>query len=216
MPVKSGITRLLEKYPHFFKNPFDEFAKFDGGMCDTTPVKRITIFVAVTKPQQGSSVHEDSTTVDNSDRSNQLSNSKFRPGANKPLDITIVSTASVRDLIGLICWQYTNEGREPRLDDDIDRYCLRIAEDNGEVDPDFVSLNPKEPLSTFNFPSLALTEKSDETRAYNNAYSDTSHIYNRPIARNIITTSAKFPSSSGRLAALTRIIFRDAKLENTG
>ena len=37
--------------------------------------------------------------------------------ADRPYPMTVVTqiTAKVQDLIGLICWQYTNEGREPRL-----------------------------------------------------------------------------------------------------
>lgn len=192
-PRKSGLTRLLEKFPSLPKNPFDEFAQFDGGMSETVPVKKIMIFIAI--------------------KHAQLSNSHPQP--NEPLEVVIVSTARVQDLIGLICWQYTNEGREPKLQPDISRYCLRIAEDNGEVDPDFTSLNPKEPLSKFNFPSLALTEKSEERvrLTYNDQYGN-GNIHRLPtIAQNVITSSAKISSASSRFAALTRIIFKDAKLD---
>jgi hypothetical protein len=37
------------------------------------------------------------------------------------------------------------EKKEPKLKSSISHYSLRIAEENGEVDPDFPSLNPKEP-----------------------------------------------------------------------
>lgn len=134
--------------------------------------------------------------------------------SNEPLEVVIVSTAKVQDLIGLICWQYTNEGREPKLNHDINRYCLRIAEDNGEVDPDFTSLNPKEPLSKFNFPSLALTEKTEEklrVATHTDQYANGKLYGNRvpSITRNVITIS----NAGSRLAALTRIIFKDAKLD---
>lgn len=32
-----------------------------------------------------------------------------------PMTVAVVSTAKVHDLVGLICWQYTSEGREPKL-----------------------------------------------------------------------------------------------------
>lgn len=38
-------------------------------------------------------------------------------------------------------------------------YCLHIAEDDGEVDTDFPSLDSKEPVSKFGFTKLALVEK---------------------------------------------------------
>ena len=42
-------------------------------------------------------------------------------------------------------------------------YCLHIAEDNGEVDTDFPSLDSKEPVSKFGFTKLALVEKEMPT-----------------------------------------------------
>ena len=38
-------------------------------------------------------------------------------------------------------------------------YCLHIAEDDGEVDTDFPSLDSREPVSKFGFTKLALVEK---------------------------------------------------------
>lgn len=38
-------------------------------------------------------------------------------------------------------------------------YCLHIAEDDGEVDTDFPSLDNREPVSKFGFSKLALVEK---------------------------------------------------------
>lgn len=43
--------------------------------------------------------------------------------------------------------------------ENVERYCLHIAEDDGEVDMDFPSLDPKEPASKFGFNKLALVEK---------------------------------------------------------
>lgn len=238
-PRKSGLTRLLEKFPSLPKNPFDEFAQFDGGMSETVPVKKIMIFIAI-KQQNNESKPDNSNEISNQQLSTNADSSRdttitrdnsntprspiitanktspTNPKNSGPLEVVIVSTARVQDLIGLICWQYTNEAREPKLFNDINRYCLRIAEDNGEVDPDFTSLNPKEFLSKFNFPSLALTEKTEEKiRSYNEPYANGTIYNHRPpsIAQNVIKSSTKLSRVSSRFAALTRIIFKDAKLD---
>lgn len=207
-PGKSGLTRLLERFPSLPKNPFDEFAQFDGGMSETVPVKKIMIYIAL---------------------ESQTQSNANKPKNDGPLEVVIVSTARVQDLIGLICWQYTNEGREPKLHHDISRYCLRIVEDNGDVDADFTSLNPKEPLLKFNFPSLALTIKTTEpVKTDNNTEIDNDqqtilNSHNQPvfigrvptIASNTITNSSKLSGAGSRLAALTKIIFKDAKLNTS-
>ena len=46
-----------------------------------------------------------------------------------------------------------------------DMYCLHIAEDDGEVDTDFPSLDSKEPVSKFGFTKLALVEKDMPTQS---------------------------------------------------
>lgn len=79
-----------------------------------------------------------------------------------PMEVVTQINARVDDLIGLICWQYTNEGKEPRLKPNVSHYSLRIAEENGEVDPDFPSLNSKELVAKFGFPVLALVEKDEQ------------------------------------------------------
>jgi len=78
------------------------------------------------------------------------------------IEVVSLFIARVQDLIGLICWLYTNEGLEPRLKPCVNNYCLKIAEENGEVDPDFPSLNPKEPLEKFGFLVLALVESEND------------------------------------------------------
>lgn len=232
-PTKSGLTRLLEKFPSLPKNPFDEYAQYDGGMSESVPVKKIMIFIALNHNDQQSANEQES---DQGDKVNQQTENLKSPNANAydaktssskslhdtksktdgPLEVVIVSTARVQDLIGLICWQYTNEGREPKLYYDINKYCLRIAEENGEVDPDFTSLNPKEPLSKFNFPHLALTEKTEErARSFDEQYVNGS-IYGHclpTLAPNIIKKTNKSSRVKSKLTAITRIIFRDAKLD---
>uniref|UniRef100_A0A8C6STA5 Target of rapamycin complex 2 subunit MAPKAP1 n=1 Tax=Neogobius melanostomus TaxID=47308 RepID=A0A8C6STA5_9GOBI len=75
------------------------------------------------------------------------------------MTVVTIANARVHDLIGLICWQYTSEGREPKLNDNVNAYCLHIAEDDGEVDTDFPPLDSNEPIHKFGFSTLALVEK---------------------------------------------------------
>ncbi|XP_009069654.1 PREDICTED: target of rapamycin complex 2 subunit MAPKAP1 isoform X1 [Acanthisitta chloris] len=75
------------------------------------------------------------------------------------MTVVTIANAKVHDLIGLICWQYTSEGREPKLNDNVNAYCLHIAEDDGEVDTDFPPLDSNEPIHKFGFSTLALVEK---------------------------------------------------------
>ncbi|KAG8142075.1 hypothetical protein E2320_006706, partial [Naja naja] len=77
----------------------------------------------------------------------------------QPMTVVTIANAKVQDLIGLICWQYTSEGREPKLNDNVSAYCLHIAEDDGEVDTDFPPLDCNEPIHKFGFSTLALVEK---------------------------------------------------------
>uniref|UniRef100_A0A672I669 Target of rapamycin complex 2 subunit MAPKAP1 n=1 Tax=Salarias fasciatus TaxID=181472 RepID=A0A672I669_SALFA len=75
------------------------------------------------------------------------------------MTVVTIANARVHDLIGLICWQYTSEGREPKLNENVNAYCLHIAEDDGEVDTDFPPLDSNEPIHKFGFSTLALVEK---------------------------------------------------------
>lgn len=132
---KSALSAQIEKYPSMPNNPFNEYAKFDGRIYESSKTRRYTIFLTM------------------------LSNDEKK---SKPIEVVSLFIARVQDLIGLICWLYTNEGLEPRLKPCVNNYCLKIAEENGEVDPDFPSLNPKEPLEKFGFLVLALVESEND------------------------------------------------------
>ncbi|XP_023233988.1 target of rapamycin complex 2 subunit MAPKAP1-like [Centruroides sculpturatus] len=132
--VRSSLSDQLEKFPQIPNNPFNEYARFDGKISEDAQTKRIVIFLMMLPPDVRA----------------------------YPMEVITLTSARVQDLIGLICWQYTNEGREPKLKPSVAHYCLRIAEENGDVDEDFPSLNPKEPVAKFGFPVLALVEKEKE------------------------------------------------------
>ncbi|MBN3279879.1 SIN1 protein, partial [Polyodon spathula] len=128
----STLSLRLEQCPQQLNNPFNEYSKFDGkGHVGTTSTKKIDVYLSM---QSG-------------------------PEKLHPMTVVTMGNARVQDLIGLICWQYTSEGREPKLNENVNAYCLHIAEDDGEVDTDFPPLDSNEPIHKFGFSTLALVEK---------------------------------------------------------
>ncbi|CAF90349.1 unnamed protein product, partial [Tetraodon nigroviridis] len=130
--TKSTLSLRLEQCPQQLNNPFNEYSKFDGkGHVGTTATKKIEVYLSMQTTQE--KLH--------------------------PMTVVTIANARVHDLIGLICWQYTSEGREPKLNENVNAYCLHIAEDDGEVDTDFPPLDSNEPIHKFGFSTLALVEK---------------------------------------------------------
>ncbi|XP_061732858.1 target of rapamycin complex 2 subunit MAPKAP1 isoform X2 [Nerophis ophidion] len=130
--MKSTLSLRLEQCPQQLNNPFNEYSKFDGkGHIGTTATKKIDVYLSMQMAQE--KVH--------------------------PMTVVTIANARVHDLIGLICWQYTSDGREPKLNENVNAYCLHIAEDDGEVDTDFPPLDSNEPIHKFGFSTLALVEK---------------------------------------------------------
>ncbi|CAJ1070986.1 target of rapamycin complex 2 subunit MAPKAP1 isoform X2 [Xyrichtys novacula] len=155
--TKSTLSLRLEQCPQQLNNPFNEYSKFDGkGHIGTTATKKIDVYLSM-----------------------QIAQEKIHP-----MTVVTIANARVHDLIGLICWQFTSEGREPKLksvhaqfniiqipcdspcnrllpphSENVNAYCLHIAEDDGEVDTDFPPLDSNEPIHKFGFSTLALVEK---------------------------------------------------------
>ncbi|XP_076844449.1 target of rapamycin complex 2 subunit MAPKAP1 isoform X5 [Brachyhypopomus gauderio] len=130
--TKSTLSLRLEQCPQQLNNPFNEYSKFDGkGHVGTTATKKIDVYLSMQSAQE--KLHS--------------------------MVVVTMANARVYDLIGLICWQYTSEGREPKLNENVNTYCLHIAEDDGEVDTDFPPLDSNEPIHKFGFSTLALVEK---------------------------------------------------------
>ncbi|XP_037079860.1 target of rapamycin complex 2 subunit MAPKAP1-like isoform X2 [Pollicipes pollicipes] len=111
-------------------NPYTEYSKFDGRAHAGVPTRRINIFLTMAPAEELAF----------------------------PMSVTVVASARVSDVIGLICWQYTNEDREPPLRGSPEMYSLHIAEDDGEVDWDFPPLDDRETVAKFGFNVLALVE----------------------------------------------------------
>ncbi|XP_043240686.1 target of rapamycin complex 2 subunit MAPKAP1-like isoform X3 [Amphibalanus amphitrite] len=128
-PKTSLLTEQLNSLD-LSDNPFTEYSKFDGRAHAGVPTRRINIFLTMAPPEEQAF----------------------------PMSVTVVASARVSELIGLICWQYTSEDREPPLRHSPELYSLHIAEDDGEVDWDFPPLDDRETVAKFGFSVLALVE----------------------------------------------------------
>ncbi|GFS72957.1 target of rapamycin complex 2 subunit MAPKAP1 [Nephila pilipes] len=133
--VKSALSEALELFPAVPNNPFGEYARFDGRVNRSAPSKKILIYLTMLPPAE----------------------------RNYGMEVICLSNAKVHDLIGLICWMYTNEGKKPKLKPSVSNYCLKIAEETGEVDEDFPNLDANEYVGKFGFPCLALIERETKS-----------------------------------------------------
>ncbi|XP_063226054.1 stress-activated map kinase-interacting protein 1 isoform X2 [Bacillus rossius redtenbacheri] len=132
--MNSLLSEQLEKSPHLPQNPFLEYAKYDGNALVGVATRKYGIFLTVLPPEQ----------------------------RNYPIHVTVVATAKVQDLIGLVCWKCSLEHPDVKLEQGVERYGLYIAEDDGEVDWDFPCLEPRETVAKFGFGFLALVERTEK------------------------------------------------------
>ncbi|KAK4320781.1 hypothetical protein Pmani_008376 [Petrolisthes manimaculis] len=131
----SLLTRLVQQYPDGVNNPFIEYSKFDGTIHTSVQARKISIYLLVGDD----------------------------PAPSYPMVVSIINChqARVIDLIGLICWLYTKENRQPPLRGGVDHYALHIAEEDGQVDWDFQALRGRDMFEKFGFTVLALVEKKN-------------------------------------------------------
>ncbi|OQR71572.1 target of rapamycin complex 2 subunit MAPKAP1-like [Tropilaelaps mercedesae] len=109
-------------------NPFSQFARFDAR--SQSSAKTIRVFLPMLPEGE----------------------------RDLPMTVACQGTTRVAQLIGLICWQYTSEGRKPELKPDSKHYCLRFAEESGEVEDEFPSIDLREPIGKYDFPSYQIQE----------------------------------------------------------
>lgn len=146
---KSVLSLAIQKSPNAPQNPFNEYSRFDGRVIEgNAQTKRIKIFFHIFNP-------EVAKTMDLTKNASPLG-----PLVNVGkdwLEVVVLASAKISDLIGLICWQYTHLSTGKMLKD-ISYYALKIAEENGDVDTDFPSLNPQDDIKRYGFPYLALVK----------------------------------------------------------
>lgn len=152
---KSILTLHFEKNPNTELNQFNEYTRFDGRVSDGNVLtKRIKIFFKV---------HQSDSDFKARDFTEILSsnNADIEFGSNW-INIIVLANARVCDLIGLICWHYTNLQIGPPLKSDLSCYALKMAEENGDVDNDFPNLNFTDDIKRYGFPCLALVENETQ------------------------------------------------------
>ncbi|XP_027049093.1 target of rapamycin complex 2 subunit MAPKAP1-like [Pocillopora damicornis] len=130
----SQLSRQLEESRGKPNNPFLEYSKFEGEAFQGTCTKKLKIFLTMLPEEERA----------------------------MPMIVTVLGSACVQDLIGLILYKYTNQGLQPPLKNDVKSFCLHMAEDDGEVDTDFPALENKEPITKFFFNCLALVQVTKE------------------------------------------------------
>ena len=82
--------------------------------------------------------------------------------------ISIFKTAKISDLIGLICCKYMLEKQEPPLRfNRVENYLLKIADDEGDIEEEFSSLDANNFVGKFGFTDLALVEKQISNKSQN-------------------------------------------------
>ncbi|KAF8321089.1 stress-activated map kinase interacting protein 1-domain-containing protein [Cantharellus anzutake] len=124
-----------------------------------------------------------------------------------PKSLKVRMDACVEEVIGFALWSYWEEGCEPRLDEGAKKWdeeerkvkssasawCLRIVEDDGDVDDDFPVLVRTSSISRWYRHPLAVVEATP-SQVKENLESD-SKIVRRP-SRLVITTRAKSDSTT--------------------
>jgi len=114
------------------QNPWQSYARFDGSHYREGTVKKVDVFPGM------------------QDRSAETL---------RPIKVSCVKDAKVKDAVGLICFKYTLEKRLPKLDPPVENYSLFMCEEDGTMDSDFPALEWNEPFSKFSLPQLALVRR---------------------------------------------------------
>lgn len=122
-------TRLESLSSKDEMNPWQEFARFEGAHYRHEMIRIVEVFPSMQGPIP------------------------------KPIQVSCVKDAKVREVTGLICLKYSLEGRQPSLaHDNPEHYGLYMCEEDGTVDSDFPCLDPAEPFSKYGFTQLALVQ----------------------------------------------------------
>ncbi|XP_055334876.1 target of rapamycin complex 2 subunit MAPKAP1-like [Paramacrobiotus metropolitanus] len=141
----SALSLELDKSDgKIVQNPFLEYARFDGRMQRGTAAKTFKIFFYLA----GSDAAAAAPVV-------------------APMNVTVLLTARHLDLMGLICWQYREENRQPPMMKSLDFYQLYWAEDNGMIDRDFTAIDVTDPVSRSHDNKIGFVECSEPIQREN-------------------------------------------------
>lgn len=84
---QSALTKLMAEHASDPDSPFIEYAKFDGHAQLRAPTRTIRIFLSMQSAEE----------------------------QNYPMTVCVIASAKVSELIGLVCYKYNHEKREPPL-----------------------------------------------------------------------------------------------------
>ncbi|XP_077300672.1 SAPK-interacting protein 1 [Arctopsyche grandis] len=126
---KSLLSDMMEKCLYLPQNQYLEFAPFDGSAQYGCQTKTIKIFMTMLAEEL----------------------------RNYPIIISVIASAKIRDLIGLICYKYSISHPDVALSS-ITNYGLFFCEDDGEVDTGLPCLDATEPCSKYGFTCLGLVD----------------------------------------------------------
>ena len=154
----SQLSQLLNRFPECPENPFADFSRHgtDPGSTSNDHTKRelkVTLAGLISDE-----IRLNSSKSPSHEKTRQLN-------INTPsMDLWIrqIPGLTVRQVVGYICWVYTNEGRRPMLKGDVDAYTLKLADHDGEVEWDMPALDHHEQFARYGFQVLSLvTVKED-------------------------------------------------------
>jgi len=153
----SNLSRCLLNSTTTKVNPFKAYAKYNGkGQEASYPTQEIDMYVHVQGEIPLSPVR---VVIVKTLFLNTPSAQQSMGGTGMKM-MAHADNTKISHLIGLTCWQYTVENRQPGLPSvNVNDYAVYMTEDDGEVDYGFPALESNEPVKKFSFPCLALIEK---------------------------------------------------------
>ncbi|XP_018014034.2 target of rapamycin complex 2 subunit MAPKAP1 [Hyalella azteca] len=129
---QSLLSRLLEEGDKLAQNPYSEYAKWDASTDVNLATKRLSIYVY---------------------------SSREGPPPEFPVPVVVSTAARVIDVIGLTCYLYTRDNLSPPLQLPVNAYSLRIADEDGSVDWEFMPLVHSHTIDKFGFKVLAVAQE---------------------------------------------------------
>ncbi|XP_016296803.1 target of rapamycin complex 2 subunit MAPKAP1-like [Sinocyclocheilus anshuiensis] len=146
---KSTLSLRLEHCPQQLNNPFNEYSKFDGKIEE-----RVTI-----KMERRPEKKPDSLLGSVVPHTDSLGGCPSRiKGLINTMRVSLYSSGLDLDRVSEQIKTPSSQCKHQRSEN-VNTYCLHIAEDDGEVDTDFPPLDSNEPIHKFGFSTLALVEK---------------------------------------------------------
>lgn len=124
----SILEQKLQEVRKRPKNKFQDYSRFDGCQMGVS-TKTFNIFLTMLPKEQ----------------------------QNYPMEVCVIASSKIQELIGLICYKCTLQYNDIPLES-IENYGLYITEGDGEID-DFPPLDIREPCAKFRFSHLALVKR---------------------------------------------------------